>query len=263
LFYISKFLWLLAQPSMLLVLLIGLAAILLGTRYRRTARGLAIAAAVLAVLGGILPLSNWLILPLEERFPRADLSGGPIDGIIILGGAEEARVAQGRATHALNMSAERITEGVALARRFPRAKVVYSGGSTQIVLGPAVEADAAGRVLEDLGLERERLYLEGQARDTYENALYAKQLAAPKPGERWLLVTSAWHMPRSMSLFRKAGFAVEPWPVDYRTAGPDDAFIPFYSPSEGWRRLDIAAREWAGLAVNWIMGRSDALLPAP
>jgi uncharacterized SAM-binding protein YcdF (DUF218 family) len=263
LFYISKLVWLLVQPSMLLTLLIVGALLLFGTRYRRTAQGMLIAAGLLIVVGGILPLSTWLMLPLEERFPRADLSGRPIDGIVILGGAEEARIAASRHVHALNMAAERMTEGVALARRFPNARIVFTGGSTNIVLGPAVEADAAGKVLEDLGIGRERLGLERTARDTSENARYAKEVADPKPGERWLLVTSAWHMPRAMGLFRKAGFVVEPWPVDYRTAGPDDAFVPFYSPSEGLRRLDMAAREWAGLVVNWLTGRSDALLPKP
>lgn len=248
---------------MVLTLAIVGAALLFGTRFRRTARGLLIGAALLIVVGGILPLSTWLLLPLEERFPRADLSGRPIDGIVILGGSEEARIAASRHVHALNMAAERMTEGVALARRFPNARIVFTGGSTSIVLGPAVEADAAGKVLTDLGVEQARLGLERAARDTSENARNAKALADPKPGERWLLVTSAWHMPRAMGLFRKAGFTVEPWPVDYRTAGSDDAFVPFYSPSNGLLRLDMAAREWAGLFVNWITGRSDALLPKP
>lgn len=262
-FYISKLAWLLVQPSMLLVLLIAGAAVLFLLGRERAAGRLAIGAAVLAVVGGVLPLSTWLILPLEERFPRADLSGRPIDGIIILGGAEEARVEQTRKVHALNMAGERMTEGVALARRFPRARVIFTGGSTNIVLGPAIEADAAQRLFADLGIEPERLALESKARNTYENVLFTKALAAPKPGERWLLVTSAWHMPRAMGLFRKGGFAVEPWPVDYRTAGSADLLVPFYAPSEGLRRLDTAAREWTGLAFNWLTGRSDALLPGP
>lgn len=262
-FYISKLGWLLAQPSMLVIVLLLGGVILLATRFQRLARAALIGAALLVVVGGILPLSTWLILPLEDRFPRADLSGGPIDGIVVLGGAEEARVANGRHVHALNMAAERMTETMALARRFPNAKVIFTGGSTNIVLGPAVEADAAASLLHDLGLGPDRLQVDRQARNTYENALYAKQLANPKPGERWLLVTSAWHMPRAIGLFRKAGFPVEAWPVDYRTAGSGDIFVPFYSPSEGLRRLDTAVREWAGLFVSWLTGQSKSILPKP
>ena len=98
---------------------------------------------------------------------------------------------------------------------------------------------------------------------SFENAVYAKQIADPKPRERWLLVTSSWHMPRAMGLFRKVGFNVEAWPTDYRTAGTNDAYVPFYSPSEGLRRLDVAVREWVGLVVNWLTGQSKDLLPAP
>jgi len=263
LFYISKLVWLLVQPSMLLIVLLIGGVLLLATRWQRAARWALAGAAVIVVAGGILPLSTWLMLPLEERFPRADLSGPPIDGIIILGGAEEARVGNVRNVHALNMAAERVTEGVALARRFPQARVIYTGGSTNVVLGPSIGADAAGKVMHDLGLDSQRLTLEREARNTLENARYTKSLASPKPGERWLLVTSAWHMPRSIGLFRKAGFAVEAWPVDYRTVGPEDAYVPFFSPSEGLRRLDMAVREWVGLAVNWVTGKSAQLLPAP
>lgn len=115
----------------------------------------------------------------------------------------------------------------------------------------------------DLGLEPGRLLLDRKSRNTFENVLYAKELADPKSGERWLLVTSAWHMPRAMGLFRKAGFPVEPWPVDYWTAGPQDALLLSGSPSEGLRRLDVVIKEWVGLTVNWLTGRSDALLPKP
>jgi uncharacterized SAM-binding protein YcdF (DUF218 family) len=263
LFYISKVFWAVMQPAMLLLILTVTGAILLGTRYQRTGRGLVIAAAVFFVVGGLGPLSTWMILPLEDRFPRTVLGGRPVDGIIILGGSEDSRVAAGRGAHAVNESAERMTEAAALARRYPNAKVVFTGGAIEIFSEPTVGADAAAIVLRDLGVGRDRLILERRARNTAENAILAKQIADPKPGERWVLVTSAWHMPRAMGLFRKAGFGVEPWPSDYRTAGPGDAWMVFSSPVEGIRRLDFVVKEWLGLAVNRLTGKSDELFPAP
>lgn len=262
-FYISKAFWAAAQPTMVLLILVVAGAVLLCTRFKRTGHALVIAAAVLVVVGGILPVSTWLIRPLEERFQRPDLTGRTVDGILILGGGEDARVAAARGTHALNMAGERMTEGVALARRYPNAKVLFTGGSTAILRAHAYEADAAGRILGDLGVDSGRVMLDRQARNTAENAAYAKELANPQPGELWLLVTSAWHMPRAMGLFRKAGFDVVPWPVDYRTAGPGDAWTLFSSPGEGLTRLEAALREWFGMAFNRLSGRSDALLPAP
>jgi len=84
----------------------------------------------------------------------------------------------------------------------------------------------------------------------------------PAAGERWLLVTSAFHMPRAIGCFRAVGFDVIPWPVDYRTSGPGDAWRLFPRASEGLRRVDLAAKEWAGLLAYYVTGRSTALLPA-
>ena len=124
---------------------------------------------------------------------------------------------------------------------------MFTGGSIEILREPTVGADAAAIVLRDLGVGGDRLILERKARNTAENALLAKRSPIPSPGERWLLVTSAWHMPRAIGLFRKAGFDVEAWPGDYRTAGPGDAWMLFASPVEGLRRLDFVVKEWLGL----------------
>lgn len=264
-FYVSKIFWFALQPSGLLTIMLVVGAVLLAmTRYQQVGRRLLITAAVLFLLGGLLPLSTWLILPLEERFPRANLSGSPIDGIIVLGGVESARVAQSRQVHAINEGAERITEIATLARRYPAAKIVFTGGSVEIFSDPDINANAAKLVLNDLGIKGAgRLMLEKEALNTWQNALYAKKLVKPKPSERWLLVTSAWHMPRSIGAFRKAGFDIEAWPVDYRTANLWDAVRLFNPPSEGLRRLDLVTHEWMGLIVYWLTGRSSELFPGP
>ena len=263
-FYPAKIIWFLVQPSaLLLVMLIAGAALLKAGRDRMGRRLIALSICLLLV-GGLLPLANWLMLPLEERFTRPDLSGRDVDGIVVLGGAEDAYIWTRRGAHALNEAAERFTEGLALARRFPKAKVAFTGGSIEILTSPTIGADAARAIFGDLGLvEGDRLVLESKARDTWENAILTKALVQPKPTERWLLVTSAWHMPRAIGVFRKAGFAVEPWPVDYRTAGLRDALRPFEAPSDGLKRLDTATREWIGLLSYRLSGRTDALFPGP
>jgi uncharacterized SAM-binding protein YcdF (DUF218 family) len=263
-FYLSKIVWFCLQPSSLLLILLVVGAGLLFTRFKRAGRRLVVIAAVLLVVGGLLPLSTWLILPLEERFSRAELSGRDVDGIVVLGGAEDSTVTTSRNVHGINEAGERFTETAALARRFPTARIVFTSGSVEILTTPTIGADAGGLVLEDLGISgRDRLILERRSRNTWENAVFTKVLVDPKPGERWLLVTSAAHMPRAMGVFRQAGFPVEPWPVDYRTAGPWDLVRIFDKPSEGLRRLDQASREWVGLVAYWLTGRSDALFPGP
>jgi uncharacterized SAM-binding protein YcdF (DUF218 family) len=263
-YYVSKILWFCVRPSSFLLILLLAGAALLFTRYQRAGRRLVVASAALLLVGGLLPLSTWLILPLEDRFPRADLSGPPVDGVVVLGGPEDARVAARRHAHALNEAGERMTETAALARRFPKAKIVFTSGPGWTLSPPDIGADAAKPILEDLGIEgADRLLLERKSRNTWQNAVYTKALVNPKPGERWLLVTSAAHMPRSMGAFRKAGFPVEAWPVDYRTANSWDALTTFDVPSDGLKRVEETLHEWVGLLAYRLTGRSDALLPGP
>lgn len=262
-YYISKLFWGVSRPGMLLVVLLTAGLVLLTTRFQRTAKGLLLAALALTVVGGILPLSTIMLVPLEERFQRPELGDRAIDGIIVLGGGEDARVAAGRAVHGLSSAGERITEAVELARRYPTAKVVYSGGVTEILRQPASIAEAGAAVLRGLGIGDDRLVLEDASRNTWENARFTRDLVQPKPGERWVVVTSAWHMPRAIGNFRKAGFEVEPWPVDYRTLGWDDTWSLIDNPVKGLNQLDIAGKEWIGLIFNWLSGRTDALFPAP
>jgi uncharacterized SAM-binding protein YcdF (DUF218 family) len=262
-FYAAKILWMLLQPSALIAEALVIGLVLTWTRWARLGRRLLAGAVVAFVAIALLPLGEWLVVPLENRFPRADLSRGPPPtGVVILGGAEDARAEPARELAGLNESAERYTEAVALSRRFPQARIVFTGGTALLLLTAAGESVTAGRLLQALGVDAARLTLEGKSRDTYENAVFTRELAAPRPGERWLLVTSAWHMPRAMGCFRRAGFAVEPWPVDYRTSGRYRLW-PNDRPSEGLREFDAAAREYAGLIMYYLRGRTDALFPGP
>lgn len=220
------------------------------------------AAAIGFAIAGLSPLANILLIPLEERFPRAPEGAAPA-GIVVLGGSFDTLVAGARRDMSMTSAAERLTEIASLARRWPEARIAFTGGSNQMVLDGATEADLAARLFESFGIPRERLVLEAKARNTVENARLTRDLVSPRPGERWLLVTSAYHMPRSIGCFRAAGFPVEAWPVDYRTRGPQDATRVFAAISGGLGRLDVAVREWVGLVSYRMLGYVDALLPRP
>jgi uncharacterized SAM-binding protein YcdF (DUF218 family) len=217
---------------------------------------------VLAIIG-LSPLGNALILPLEQSFPAWDAARGAPDGIVVLGGAISPDVSTARNAVALNEAAERMTVVAELAQRYPAARIVFSGGSAALVFQEGTEAEFAVRLFESFGIARERIVAEDKSRNTVENAVFSKQLAIPKAGERWLLVTSAYHLPRAMGVFRQAGFPVEAYPVDWRTRGPTDALVPFPTLGDGLRRTDTAVREWVGLAVYWLTGRSSELFPGP
>jgi uncharacterized SAM-binding protein YcdF (DUF218 family) len=263
-FVLAKMLWFLLQPSSLMVGVMLAGAGLATTKRYRLGRHLFWGGAIALLICGLTSVGDLLIRPLEARFPRADVAdGAPIAGIIVLGGAEDSGAADSRQLAALNEAAERYTETLVLARRLPEARIVFTGGSGALLARQTPDAEVAGRLFAALGVPPERLTLEGESRTTYENALFTARLVHPRPNERWLLVTSAWHMPRAMGCFRRVGFAVEPWPVDFRAPRRLDLAQFRSSIPEGLRRIDFVTREYVGLVAYYLTGRTDALWPGP
>jgi uncharacterized SAM-binding protein YcdF (DUF218 family) len=262
-FVFSKVLGFFTVPSNAVAVICALGMVLLSGRWRRGGRRILALGVCLLLLFGFSPAGNVLLLSLSERFPAWRFDGHEPDGIIVLGGAIDSDASVARDSLELDASAERIVAMLELARRFPNARIVFTGGSGNLVDNSVPEAPIAGRLLDRFGIARERVVLESGSRTTYENATFTRRLVTPKPGERWLLVTSAFHMPRSIGTFRAAGFEVEAYPVDWRTRGRGDAAVPFDKLSLGLERTDIAIHEWAGLIAYWLSGRSSALFPSP
>jgi uncharacterized SAM-binding protein YcdF (DUF218 family) len=262
-FYASKILLFLAQPSSVTVLLIVTgAALSAGKRWRALGRRALVTGIVLLLVLGLSPLGNILVMPLEERFPRGKLPDD-VAGILVLGGFEDARVSAGRGGLAVNESAERLTEAMLLASRLPSARLIFTGGVVSFLPTDYGTAEPIGRFLADAGIAKERVVLESRSRTTYENAVFSRELLQPRPGERYVLVTSGFHMPRAAATFRAQGFDIIPWTVDYRTRDAGDVFRLFDSIHGGLERVDLAFKEWVGLVAYRLSGRSTSIWPAP
>jgi uncharacterized SAM-binding protein YcdF (DUF218 family) len=262
-FVLSKTIGYLLLPTNLLIAIGFVGAILMVTRIASFGRKLVMAAVLLLVICGLSPLGNLLLYPLESRFPPWDAARGAPDGIIVLGASIEADLSAAHGTPVVRSAPDRLIVAAALAHRYPNARIVFSGGSANLISNDAREADFAGAIFESLGISKSRLIMERASRNTLENAEFSKALVAPKDGERWLLVTSAFHMPRSVGLFRKAGFEVEPYPVDWRVGGWDDIFKFSNVAVDGLGRTDLAVREWMGLIAYRATGKIKELLPRP
>ena len=259
----SKTVGYLALPTNFLLALGLIGALLLLTRFARAGRWLMAVALVLLAICAFSPLGNFLLYPLEQRFPTWDSSRGEPDGIIVLGGPIDADLSVARGVPVITAAADRIIGGATLAHRYPNARLVYTGGSSNLISNDAKEADYATALFQGLGIPKSRLIMERQSRNTKENAEFSKQIVRPKPGERWVLVTSAYHMPRAIGLFRKAGFAVEAYPVDWKTGTKEDLFKYYVIADDGLQLVDTGVREWLGLIAYRVSGNTDELLPGP
>ncbi len=257
----SKIYGMIAAPGNLLVILLVAGVILMWTPWRRAGRIMTVTAAGLFVAIAVIPWSSVLIGPLENRFPQPPELPRDIGGVIVLGGSASPWLSRARNQVILNENAERLTSFAVLAKHYGNSHLIFSGGSGRLITGADREADFAKRLLADLDVDVSRVVFERESRNTWENAVYASKLVPFQSAEKWLLVTSARHMPRAMGAFRKSGWNVTAYPVDYRTAGKV-SIRPRFNFFAGLKGLRDGLHEWVGLVVYRALDRSDSLFPA-
>jgi uncharacterized SAM-binding protein YcdF (DUF218 family) len=258
-FGLSKLFWAIAQPLNALCLL-GLAGLLLGLRWKKVGQGMARAALILILAVGILPIGPFLFTWLERQYPPVIELPARIDGIIVLGGAFEAYLTKTTGQVTANDQIERLFCFVDLGQKNPAAKMLYSGGSGDIMNQTAMEGDDARAFFSLIGFDREVLY-EEKSRNTYENVLYSREMMNPAPGENWVVVTSGYHMPRAMGIFEKQGWNVIPYPCDLKTDGRYDALRRLPNVAGNYQFLNLAVKEIIGSIVYYVTGKSAFILP--
>ena len=264
-FLIGKAIWFLFTPSNLFTLLVlGGVVFALARRKSRKPLVVALIGALGFVLCGFGPVGFWLARPLETRFPPLRPLPTQIAGFIVLGGGVRLHDSSRTNTISVNDAGDRILALGDLSRRYPTAKIVVSGGSGNLFgeSDTQGEAELVQSHAGMLGVDPARIIIENRSRSTYENALDTRRVVQPAAGETWLLVTSAWHMPRAISAFRQAGFPVTAYPVDFHAPGRNYAWRSFGEMARRLYLTDRMAKEWVGLLAYRLMGKTDALLPS-
>lgn len=261
-FYASKIFWFFAAPGNLLFLAIGAAA--LASFFRTPSWSFRILRWTFAVvlLLAVFPVGTFLTNTLENRFPANPPLPDTIDGVIILGGTINPSLSALRKSPQISNSVERILVGAEFARKHPRAKIIFSGGSGDPLDPETREAHYAPPVFAQMGLEPSRIIYEDKARNTAENATFSAEIARPSVGETWVLITSAFHMPRAMGSFRQAGWKIVPYPVDFYTS-PEVSLAPSFQLLKGLLSLSLPLHEYIGLTAYWLTGRTDTWFPGP
>lgn len=261
-FVASKVFWLLLQPISVVFLLIlaGIASMLLHRR-RRAIVLISVAALVQGLLG-FTSLGYVLIQPLEDRFAAPEALAGEVGTIVMLGGATMARPSTARQIAELNQGGDRLTTTLWLAQLYPQARIVLSGGGGLFSGDTKSEAETVRRFMVGFGIGEDRLVLEEDSRNTAENAAFTKAALADADGAI-VLVTSAFHMPRSVGLYRAAGIDVVPWPTDYRSTGTQGFGLDLANPNQNLDTATTAIREWIGLLAYFATGQTGDLFPSP
>lgn len=257
-FVLSKTAGMIIRVEIWLIIALALSLIALWRGRIKRAQWTLAATFVFVLTLSYFPLGGSFFAKLESRFPvEPELEH--VDGIIILGGAEQRAAMKTWGPVQLSAAAERYTASLELADSFPDAKVLFTGGSGSIrdLQGiTASEADVAETFFLTHGVNPERLLLEGRSRNTAENASLSLALAQPSNNEVWVLVTSAYHLPRAVRSFEAAGWPeVVPYPVDFRTSRGGKGLSPYLHLSSNMDHLNILMKEALGSFVYNLTGR--------
>jgi len=261
-FQLSKLAWHFISPDALILFILVFSLILLWKKaYKNATRMMSILASLLLIIA-VFPVGDWLLYPLEKRFLPLKNLPASIDGIIVLGGAESIYRSSFWQQVELTQASERFFSFIHLIKKFPDAKKVYTGGSGNPFFQQYKGAQIAKKLSEEQGLDISRIIFESESRNTYENAVFTKNLISPKPGEHWILITSAAHMPRSVGIFAKIEWKVIPYSVDHETY-PKNLFRVTWNFSGNLVKLNTALKEWTGLAAYYLAGKTSHFFPKP
>lgn len=259
-FFTSKLVWLFASPDSLLLILILVTLIFLYIGKQKIARTLLTIISGFLIVIAFFPVGEWLLFPLEYRFQTNPQLPDKVDGIIVLSGAEAAELSHLWDQVELGGAAERDLMFLTLARQYPQAKLVFTGGTGSLLKQEYKAADIAEKLFDDLGFDTKRIIFERESRNTYENVIYSKKIIKPEKNNKWILITTSWHMPRSVGIFCKADWPVTPYPVDHQTKKGNIFRIDF-DLSKNLVTLKTAIKEWLGLFAYYLSGKTTAFLP--
>ena len=245
-FLASKLIWSLIQPLTLTLLALGFAVFVQSWRW---VRGILI----LILTLGILPIGPYIIHKLERIYPIPSLKSDDFAGVIILGGSIDLNTVTQTGQVPLSSYAERFVEAVALATQYPDKPVIFSGGAGAWQHPDHTEAAHLKILMQKLNIDPQRFVFEDKSKTTFENMLELKAMGLDlkKP---YVLVTSAFHMPRSVEVFQAHGFKVIPYPAGFME---DDEFkaYPSLNLLGNYIKLNIAVKELVGMIAYGIRGR--------
>jgi uncharacterized SAM-binding protein YcdF (DUF218 family) len=259
-FFFAKVFWLTSQPVTLGFLLIGLSIVLMIFHVRRLAIAVGLLSLALIFVSFYTTSGALIVQELEDRFPRP-AAPADVACIVVLGGGIATKVDSVRGGYNFDDAADRYIETVRLAGVYPNAKVIMSGGDGSLTGGYVKEADIIARMFNDFHIDPARVEYDAESRDTYENAINTKAILQRLNLGHCLLVTSGFHMPRAVAIFRNLGMDVTPWVADYRTNGRQGLALSAGHPLANADLLTIGMKEWIGIVAYYFAGRVSTLYP--
>ncbi len=257
-FFLSKFLWQVFNPFNSILFLLILSAVFNFFKFFKVSKIILNFTFLLFFITGVLPTGSYLLYMLEKNYHNKMNLPEDVDGILILSGATNPFLSKEYDQISLNGSVERLTESVQLIKKYPKAKVFFAGGSRFLQYPDLNHSAVAKKFFNSLDINVKNIYFENKSRNTYENIVFAKKKINPDKNEKWVLVTSAFHLKRAINVAEKLGWRFIPYPTDYKLPKKFIWKLSFdFSGNLG--SFHQSSHEWVGIISYYIMGRSSKI----
>ena len=257
-FYLSKLLWFLFNPFNCILFLFFLSLILNFFKFLKFSKIILFFSFLLFIISGVLPTGSYLLYLLEKNYHNRVALPENVDGILILSGATNPFLTKEYDQISLNGSVERLTESIQLINKYPTAKVFFAGGSGYVEYPDLNHSEVAKKFYESLNVNTKNIFFDKKSRNTYENIVFANKKINPNINEKWIIVTSAFHLKRAISVGEKLGWELIPYATDYKLSKKFKWGLSF-SFYQNFGMLQHSSHEWVGIIAYYFMGRSSKI----
>ena len=257
-FFLSKFLWFLFNPFNCILFLLFLSLVFNFFKFLKISKIILYCTFLLFFIAGALPTGPYLLYLLEKNYHNKVNLPEKVEGILILSGATSPFLTKEYDQIALNGSVERLTESIQLMKKYPNAKVFFAGGSGSIDFPYLNHSDVAKKFYESLDVNTKKIFFDKKSRNTYENIVFAKKKFNPTINDKWILITSAFHLKRATSVGEKLGWELIPYATDYKLPKKFEWKLSF-NFFNNLEYLQHSGHEWVGIIAYYLMGRSSKI----
>lgn len=260
-FFISKQIWWFLSPLNLLLIFIIIGLFFKIINIKFLYKTFMLISLVFFIIVGFFPTGNILLSKLEKNYPELKIMPKAIDGILILGGPSSPSLTKQHNQVSFNEAGERLTESIKLINMYQPPIIIFSGGSGSTNPQSLPHTFVAKQFFTEMGIDINKIIFESKSNNTYENILFSKNLIKPTQSQKWLLVTSAFHMTRAINVAEKLGWQFIPYSVDFRTGTGSITFKPsFFNALNNFKSFDLATHEIFGLICYYLLGRTTRVI---
>tara|TARA_Y100000590_G_scaffold394145_1_gene472958 strand:+ start:175 stop:954 length:780 start_codon:yes stop_codon:yes gene_type:complete len=256
---LSKIIWFFLSPINFIIILFLISFFLKLFKYNKFSKFFLFLSFLFFLLAGIFPTGHWLLYKLETNYQSKSILPYELDGLLILGGPSSSSLTRIHNQVNFNDGGERLTESVLIIKKYKPKTIIFSGGSSDGNFENS-HAYVAKIFFSQMEIDTKKIIFEYKSRNTFENIINSFKIANPNKNEKWLIITSSFHMTRAINIAKKINWNIIPYPVDFKVQNEFNSFRPSIDILNNFNSFNLASHEYIGLISYYLLGRTDKII---